>query len=264
MADSKSCGCKGIRTCLLCEKSKSYNEKNETEVYKFCKECGNKAWKKSNHESHSKDESKDFIPIDGVFVATDILNGKTENLLVKKIDNIPWVISQSGRRKQDFGPKVNFKKQKCKLGGFRGFPKFAKEILDNCLQCFAILHDFIPVELCHLEYCPERGSAIDPHFDDFWLWGERLVTLNLLSSTYLVLNLPNQYEKEIHILLPPRSLIVLYGEARYKWHHSIKRQHISERRIAMTWREFTPLFLPSGELYESVGKTILKIASQEF
>lgn len=47
------------------------------------------------------------------------------------------------------------------------------------------LRGFMPVELCNLDYSPERGSAIDPHMDDDWIWGERLVTLNLLSPTYL-------------------------------------------------------------------------------
>lgn len=47
------------------------------------------------------------------------------------------------------------------------------------------LRGFRPAELCNLDYSPARGSAIDPHMDDDWIWGERLVTLNLLSPTYL-------------------------------------------------------------------------------
>lgn len=36
---------------------------------------------------------------------------------------------------------------------------------------YPILEDFRPVEQCNLDYSPERGSAIDPHLDDAWLWG---------------------------------------------------------------------------------------------
>lgn len=57
----------------------------------------------------------------------------------------------------------------------------------NKFQDFPELSDFDPVELCNLEYTPERGSSIDAHVDDFWLWGERLVTVNLNSTTVLTL-----------------------------------------------------------------------------
>lgn len=73
-----------------------------------------------------------------------------------------------------------------KIGEFKGFPKFTETMI-NKFQDFPELSDFNPVELCNLEYTPERGSSIDPHVDDFWLWGERLVTVNLNSSTVLTL-----------------------------------------------------------------------------
>lgn len=60
--------------------------------------------------------------------------------------------------------------------------------------------DFFPVELCNLEYVPERGSAIVPHLDDSWLWGERLVLLNLESETKMTFTLPSTspgYNEEI-------------------------------------------------------------------
>ena len=52
------------------------------------------------------------------------------------------------------------------------------------------LTDFVPVELCNLDYTPERGAHIEEHCDDSWLWGERLVTLNLLSPVLLTFTLP--------------------------------------------------------------------------
>ena len=42
------------------------------------------------------------------------------------------------------------------------------------------MEGFQPIELNILEYSPERGSHIAPHFDDFWIWGERIIGLNLL------------------------------------------------------------------------------------
>lgn len=86
---------------------------------------------------------------------------------------------------QDYGPKVNFKRQKVKLGSFNGLPPFSEGLVKRMQSEVAELRGFTPVELCNLDYSPVRGSAIDPHMDDDWIWGERLVTLNLLSPTYL-------------------------------------------------------------------------------
>ena len=121
------------------------------------------------------------------------------------------------------------------------------------------LQDFLPVELCNLDYHPERGSAIDPHFDDFWVWGERLVTLNLLSDTYLTFTNDDVPSVEVAVPLIRRSLIVVYGPARKEWKHSIKRGDIKERRLATTLRELTPEFLEGGP-NESAGKNLLDVA----
>lgn len=107
----------------------------------------------------------------------------------------PWAQSQSGRRKQDYGVAVNFKKKKVKTDKFTGLPPFAKDILIPKWKTHPLLlramQDFEAVELCNLEYSPERGAQIEPHFDDSWIWGPRLITFNLLSSTFLTFSAPD-------------------------------------------------------------------------
>jgi alkylated DNA repair protein alkB family protein 4 len=44
---------------------------------------------------------------------------------------------------------------------------------------------FIPVEMNVLEYEESRESNIAPHFDDFWVWGEYIVGLNLVEETVM-------------------------------------------------------------------------------
>lgn len=125
-----------------------------------------------------------------------------------------------------------------------------------------ILKDFIPVELCNLEYIPDRGSSIDPHFDDFWLWGERLVTLNLLSSTQYTMTLEkgsSRADVQVVIPFPRRALIVLHGSARHQWMHSISRNDIQERRVGITIRELSREFLPGGPQAE-LGKQLIDVA----
>lgn len=159
---------------------------------------------------------------------------------------------------QDYGPKVNFKKKKLRADKFTGLPIYSKFLYDR-MQGLQELKDFLPVELCNLEYSSDRGAAIDPHFDDFWLWGERLVTLNLLSDSVLSFTNDSLRNVEVQVPLPRRSLIVVSKDARNVWKHSIHRHHISGKRLAITLRELTPEFLEGGDR-EVEGKNLLEVA----
>ena len=153
---------------------------------------------------------------------------------------------------------MNFKRKKLKLGAFNGLPAFSRPLVKRMRSEVAIgQQDFHPVELCNLEYVPERGSAIDPHCDNTWVWGERLVTLNLLSSTILTFSSPSQ-PILIHVPLPQRSLVIVHGLARYDWLHEIRRKHIISRRLAITLREFSREFLAGGK-EEEVGRKVMEI-----
>ena len=159
---------------------------------------------------------------------------------------------------QDFGPKVNFKKKKVQLGRFSGLPNYSQFFIKRLQKTVPQLANFHPVELCNLDYCPERGASIDAHLDDSWFWGEHLVTLNLLSETILTLtDLKHVYE--VNVPLPRYSLVVLKGESRYKWMHGIKRSDIKSRRIGVTLRELSDEFT-AGIGYEKIGCSLLELA----
>ena len=141
-----------------------------------------------------------------------------------------------------------------RIGSYTGLPSFVSRSLQDK---FADVHlgDFYPVEVCNLEYTRERGSGIDPHVDDTWIWGQRLVTLNLLShSCVSFLN----GTCAISVPLPQRSLIVVQGPARYQWEHAIDRRHIRKRRVAVTLRELSSEFMAGSQLV--AGEKLLNIA----
>ena len=268
----KSCVCTGIRSCAICKPNKLKQNDDNYIDYLYCNECRNKAFKQelsshSTHDNNSYIEFKDFMKIEGIFVKNNIIDVNQEFDLIRKIDSIQWIDSQSGRKKQDFGPKVNFKRQKVNLDQFNGLPLFDTQLLqqireqmsDNCL-----LNDFIAVEVCHLDYNSLRGSSIDYHFDDFWIWGNRLLTVNLLSKTILNLVLPkeqtlgdHQLNYRIRIVVPQRALVILSDESRFKYQHSIQMEDINNRRVAITYRELSEPFLPNGPQYEKWGKHII-------
>ncbi|NXT02735.1 ALKB4 dioxygenase, partial [Jacana jacana] len=245
------------------------------------------------------------FPFPGVFLMEEFISKDEESEIVELMDQDDWKPSQSGRKKQDYGPKVNFKKQRLKAGSFTGLPSFSEKIVAQMKAC-PVLDGFLPVEQCNLDYTPERGSAIDPHFDDWWLWGERLVSLNLLSKTVLSMSCDSEdsiqlfptcskekgevrtpgpftgrsacknsggegvgcvgsprlvpsKEVSVAVLLPQRSLVVLYGDARYKWKHAIYRKHIERRRICVTFRELSAQFRAGGR-HGELGNELLETA----
>ncbi|XP_060535255.1 alpha-ketoglutarate-dependent dioxygenase alkB homolog 4 [Cylas formicarius] len=304
MDKPRPCGCKGRRSCLICEdkykitQNFAYLEKSRN-AFVYCPYC-NAAWPGWDCEDYKSHPNHKGEPLDfpGIYIDLGFLNENEHDNVITGIDSLPWDLSQSGRRKQNFGPKCNFKKRKLQLGDFCGFPKFSKFIQDKFYDV-TILKDFQTIEQCSLEYDPLRGASIDPHIDDCWIWGERIVTVNLLSDSVLTLtynNKPNKYNLEcvslynkvldakgmvnsvsecykvrpmqmdvnypiVRVPMPKFSLLVMFDSARYDWEHQILREDIRERRVCLAYREFTPLYLMGGP-YCSKSKGIFDEAKK--
>jgi len=303
MNTDRTCGCKSFRTCKICEEElgikpredwgKQLKDENR-EFYEYNGKTGS---------SFALDDPEKSFEFPGIRIIHDFVSLEEENSLVASLDELPWDLSQSGRRKQNFGPRANFKKRKAKNGAFKGFPACTKFIQER-FKTVPMLESYRTVEQCSIEYKPETGAAIEPHIDDCWIWGERIVQLNLLSPTYLtctphtggrdkynladvetypkIISCDNQViynpfnEKHstsvfefsaskfpencvVKIPLPARSLLVMYGSARYEWEHSILREDITDRRVVIAYREFTPPYLPGGDDYK-VGMEVLENA----
>nr|XP_053624307.1 alpha-ketoglutarate-dependent dioxygenase alkB homolog 4 isoform X2 [Plodia interpunctella] len=309
MTKPRPCGCKGYRTCLICEtqygaeKFKLQLNLDKDKGYVYCPLC-NKAWQGWDlnvYKQHPNHEG-DSIEYPGIYVQLDFISEEEEKELMRNIDEVPWDISQSGRRKQNFGPKTNFKKKKIVAGKFDGYPAFSKFLQDR-FNTVNMLQYYETIEQCSLEYDPSKGASIDPHIDDCWIWGDRIVTVNCLSDSVLTMT---RYQGDIakynllcakeyppilaldgsiieqgkatqsaleatkpktdsdiivRIPMPRRSLIILYGEGRYHWEHSVLREDITSRRVCIAYREFTPPYMTNGE-HEEIGKEIRKKAKQ--
>ncbi|XP_055639832.1 alpha-ketoglutarate-dependent dioxygenase alkB homolog 4 [Toxorhynchites rutilus septentrionalis] len=302
MDHPRPCGCKGRRTCLICEKDFNLERHQSSgllesgKVYSFCPHCNKiyTGWNTddviSEHSHNHGGQVGEDYP--GVYIDLNFLSEQEERKLMQGIDEMKWDISQSGRRKQNFGPKTNFKKTKIRVGDFGGFPKFSEFVQDKFKQV-PLMEGFQTIEQCSLEYTPERGASIDPHIDDCWVWGERIVTVNLLSDSVLtmskyqcddgkkrynldfvdkyrdklIMNLPEEPtmdkfdDRIVRIPMPRRSLLIIYGSPRYQWEHSVLREDITERRVCLAYREFTPLYLKDGSDYEK-GEEILRLAQR--
>ncbi|VDM58813.1 unnamed protein product [Angiostrongylus costaricensis] len=248
----QSCGCKGVRFCALCETSERVL-KLRTEDDKYVSICPTLTSTASIEDiitaslsSNSLQHACDVISIDGIMIVPDFLSESEENILLEMIDGVDWMLSQSGRRKQDYGPKVNFKHKKVKFDSFVGMPEYADFLLEKMQSISAEkLGNYIPFEMCNLEYDQSKKSAIEMHFDDMWIWGNRLIRLFQLC----------------YIWMPHRSLICLSNEARYVWKHAVLSHHIRGRRIALTMREPSKEFQEGGEFYEKYGKQLIALSN---
>lgn len=130
---SKCCACKGIRTCLMCERDKDVTVTSQTdsqqlekgEEYYICYKCGCICKKEDiiiikekeslvvcsthcdpTHILTISDYVINGIVFGGVVIIKDFLTEKEEAELVSVIDSAHWMESQSGRRKQ-VGVSIN-------------------------------------------------------------------------------------------------------------------------------------------------------------
>lgn len=265
-----SCACKGIRKCAVCEpkllKEADEFDLNQSKLFIYCHKC-NKCipigdlnfiddflLNSTDHKHSCSREETDSFQLNGIFLREDFITDEEEHYLLQEMNQVEWKESQSGRYKQDYGPKVNFKKQKLKLDEFKGLPKYTKFLIDRFKQIDQ-LNDYVPVELCNLKYDSDRAACIDPHLDDTWLWGDRLLTVNLVNNTFLTLSKKENNLMNVLIPLKKRSLLVLSNEARYEWLHEIKKTHIKSLRIAINIRELSSEFIdtPTGNELKSIA-----------
>ena len=108
---------------------------------------------------------------------------------------------------------------------------------------------FLPTRLDCLRYTPPDGQ-IGAHSDDPWS-GPTVCLLTLAAETVMTFELKDSERKlaryrnlaPVRVRLPPRSLLVFTGDARWKFNHSIKPADIkygaAGQRISLTFRATT-------------------------
>ena len=215
-------------------------------------------------------------PPEGLSIVPNFLTELEEASILDALDTEPqengrgWKESQSGRRKQDFGPQANFKKRKVKLGplddpGWIGVhPEYS--VLQVKIPTLAPLGGQCPFQVAQwsaLDYSPNSGSNLDPHVDDSWIWGGRILGVSMASSctmSFLTAQTKDGAVVEVQAVLPQRSLFIMQGPARSQWLHGIRAGSIESRRISITIRELEHNFAKQfPELSADVVKRVNSI-----
>lgn len=184
------------------------------------------------------DDSVNKIP--GLSYFPNFITQSEEEFLLHIIDAQVW-LGDLKRRVQHYGYKYDYAARRVsndlKLGKL---PSWVKDAA-NMLYSRSILAK-MPDQVIVNEYKP--GQGISPHIDCIPCFEDGIASLSLGSPCAMDF-IHKQNQQKISILLEPRSLVVLKGDARFLWQHGIASRKtdyyngtkfIRERRVSMTFR----------------------------
>jgi len=215
----------------------------------------------------------------GVRVIENFLTREEAASILEDIEKAPFTKAQSGKLKQHYGPKVNFNKKKMNASRFQGLPAYAWRIEDRFRQLADVefeghaateqleferaLEAFETTDLFVLRYAEQDASNLDFHLDDTFAYGELILDLSLESDSVLTFLDRNHGQTEdnskspkcVRIPLPARSIVAVFGKARFEWEHAVLAYDVEGQRTSVTSRTLHP------DLHDSPdGRRVLDIA----
>ncbi|CAH2034753.1 unnamed protein product [Thlaspi arvense] len=203
------------------------------------------------------------LNIPGLFLLPDFVTAEEEQQLLAAVDAQPW-IGLAKRRVQHYGYEFCYGTRnvdtKKRLGEL---PSFVSPILERISLLPNLDCDLNLDQLTVNEY--PSGVGLSPHIDTHSAFEDCIFSLSLAGpcimefrrysvSTWKVASTNDGEEKSDHdtcikkaLYLPPRSMLLLSGEARYAWNHYIPHHKIdkvkekvirrSPRRVSFTLRK---------------------------
>lgn len=184
---------------------------------------------------------EDVKGIHGLTCVPDYISAAEERDLLELIDRNRWS-SEFKRRVQHYGYRYDYRRRNVPESGYLGMLPGWLQALAERLQYDGLIAE-TPDQCVINEYLPGQGIAT--HVDSIPCFGDTVLALSLgsfcvmeFSHTACSLKLP--------VLLQPRSLLVMTGQARYKWRHGIPARKSDRyegmvfprsRRVSITFRK---------------------------
>ncbi|KAE8055809.1 hypothetical protein FH972_012630 [Carpinus fangiana] len=208
------------------------------------------------------------LNIPGLYLLHDFVSPKEEEELLAAVDDKPWK-GLAKRRVQHYGYEFCYETRNVNTRQHLGeLPSFVSSILER-ISLFPNLDNHANIVLDQLtvnEY--PLGVGLSPHIDTHSAFEGFIFSLSLAgpcimefrrytegawlpntSSTSTKVQTPENGPNFLRraIYLPPRSMLLLSGEARYAWHHYIPHHKIDivkdrvvrrgPRRVSFTFRK---------------------------
>ncbi|XP_074264522.1 alkylated DNA repair protein ALKBH8 homolog [Silene latifolia] len=207
------------------------------------------------------------LNIPGLYLFHDFITPNEEKELLAAVDSRPW-ISLAKRRVQHYGYEFCYQTRNVDTQRYLGvLPSFVSPVLERVWT--SSLEDATAINLDQLtvnEYPP--GVGLSPHIDTHSAFEDKIFSLSLAGPCIMEFrryqdgcwqsdsaskvmhgesleNSANFVKKAVY--LPPRSMLLLSGEARYAWHHYIPHHKVdnvkdnlirrASRRVSFTLRK---------------------------
>lgn len=173
--------------------------------------------------------------IQGLLYIPDYLSIDEVTNLLKKLNKQNWDDTLS-RRVQHYGYRYDYKARKVTADMHIGsLPNWLNDLAAQLKNDG--LSEEVPDQVIVNEYQP--GQGISAHVDCESCFGSRIFSLSLGSAAIMDFTLEGKPKKEV--VLERRSLVMMYGESRSIWKHSIparlKDKGIErETRVSLTFR----------------------------
>ncbi|MBL7814551.1 MAG: alpha-ketoglutarate-dependent dioxygenase AlkB [Saprospiraceae bacterium] len=178
-------------------------------------------------------------PIAGLSYHPNYISQEEEAFLFTQIDAQNWLLDLK-RRVQHYGYKYDYRARRIDVSMKIGTLPSCLENIAKRLYTEGVFED-IPDQVIVNEY--EPGQGISPHIDCEPCFEDTIVSISLNSTAVMEFCRNNI---KIPILLEPRSAVILKGESRYEWTHSIpaRQKDVFEnqvfqrkRRVSLTFRK---------------------------
>ena len=155
--------------------------------------------------------------INGLYLIKNFINESLENDLVANIYNNKWDETIK-RRVQHYGYTFNYNTKKIDNKS-KEFPEWIINLVE-LMNKLDLCKKFHPDQCTINEYPP--GIGISRHIDTHSCFTDTIVSISLMSPTVMYfIDETSLIKEKIPIYLPERSILIISGEARYKYSHSI-------------------------------------------
>lgn len=190
---------------------------------------------------------KNILGLSGLCYKRNFISEEEENELLQSVYKNEWS-SVLKRRVQHFGYKYNYKSRllgkEDKIGELPDWISPIVEKLQSTphplIPNSSSFWDKKPDQLIVNEYLP--GQGISPHIDSKLIFGDTIISISLGSSVGMEFTPPKSLEpnsKKV-VALERRSALLLFGDARYLWKHSIPARKSDKNLINLNNQKNQP------------------------
>jgi len=181
-----------------------------------------------------------FVDVPGLELRANYVDAADQERLLAVVDASPWR-DDLRRRVQHYGYRYDYRSRSTGRDAYLGpLPGWASELAGRLAADTPV--ETTPDQLIANEYLP--GQGISAHVDCVPCFGNVVLSISLGSKCVMTFDEPST-GASVDVLVEPGALMVMTGDARYVWRHSIAarksdvvdgRRIERGRRVSLTFR----------------------------